>query len=226
MKRKPCSHPKMSSISAGYSCWWKHSKLSKDFWIETDEEFIRVHVVPRRGRLDASMRQSMSSRRARSERGAGRKCTTRAPSTTRCWRTPTMRRPVVLARPRSPSRGNDARSRAKAGVMKRRHMNRSTRKNMDMVQAAFSVLATMSVAMGSWAQEVMGDPLWDAWAVLQPQHHGPPEEQVECLDIFCWEGSHLQPMICGRCKYRRRSLKRCGNTAHAWSGCQFSHSPT
>ena len=27
--------------------WWKDAKASKDFWLETDEELIRVHVVPR-----------------------------------------------------------------------------------------------------------------------------------------------------------------------------------
>lgn len=31
---------------AGLFCGWKQAKVSKDFWIETASEFIRVHVVP------------------------------------------------------------------------------------------------------------------------------------------------------------------------------------
>ena len=27
--------------------WWKDAKLSKDFWIETEDEIVRIHVVPR-----------------------------------------------------------------------------------------------------------------------------------------------------------------------------------
>ena len=32
-----------------FSRWWSQTKLSKDFWIEKDDTFIRIHVVPRRG---------------------------------------------------------------------------------------------------------------------------------------------------------------------------------
>ena len=33
--------------SASFMCWWKRVKKSRYFWIETPEEFIRIHVVPR-----------------------------------------------------------------------------------------------------------------------------------------------------------------------------------
>ena len=32
---------------AAFYRWWRDAKLSKDFWLETDDELIRVHVVPR-----------------------------------------------------------------------------------------------------------------------------------------------------------------------------------
>ena len=34
--------------------WWKDAKMSKDFWIETEDEIIRIHVVPRGGLFDPS----------------------------------------------------------------------------------------------------------------------------------------------------------------------------
>ena len=89
-------------------------------------------------------------------------------------------------RSRSPvARGVEAKARAQAGMRRRRHMNRSTRqKIMDSAHAAFNVLFTVSLAMGSWAQEVMGDPLWDAWAVLQPRRPHGVEERADCLELF------------------------------------------
>ena len=34
--------------------WWKDAKLSKDFWVETEDEMIRIHVVPRAGLFSPS----------------------------------------------------------------------------------------------------------------------------------------------------------------------------
>ena len=33
---------------AGFFCWRRTAKQSRDFWIETEMEYIRIHVVPRR----------------------------------------------------------------------------------------------------------------------------------------------------------------------------------
>ena len=38
--------------SASFVAWWKQADQSRDFWIETSEEFIRVHMVPRKGGFD------------------------------------------------------------------------------------------------------------------------------------------------------------------------------
>ena len=35
--------------SEAFLGWWKGTKVQKDFWIETPERLIRVHVVPRKG---------------------------------------------------------------------------------------------------------------------------------------------------------------------------------
>ena len=39
-----------SDIFGGNSflCWWRGTNITKGFWIETDSEFVRVHVTPRR----------------------------------------------------------------------------------------------------------------------------------------------------------------------------------
>ena len=88
-------------------------------------------------------------------------------------------------RSRTPTSTAEARARAIEGMRRRRFQNRSTKKKlMDGAQHLFSVMATMSVAMGGWAKEVMGEPLWDAWAVLQPQHYMVEEETVDCLELF------------------------------------------
>ncbi len=34
--------------AAGFFSWWRHANQSNDFWIETIDEMIRVHVAPRR----------------------------------------------------------------------------------------------------------------------------------------------------------------------------------
>ena len=38
----------------GFLCWWKTVKQSRDFWVETKTEFIRIHVVPRKTWFDPS----------------------------------------------------------------------------------------------------------------------------------------------------------------------------
>ena len=38
----------------GFLCWWKTVKQSRDFWVETETEFIRIHVVPRKTWFDPS----------------------------------------------------------------------------------------------------------------------------------------------------------------------------
>ncbi|CAE7256949.1 GIP [Symbiodinium sp. CCMP2592] len=35
-----------------FATWWSKTPISKDFWIETPNSFIRIHVVPRRGLFD------------------------------------------------------------------------------------------------------------------------------------------------------------------------------
>eukprot|EP00435_Cladocopium_sp_Y103_P068546 s358_g31.t1 len=58
---KPLFYPKKISLEVhnllvqvpfspvSFIAWWKHADQSRDFWIETKEEFIRVHMVPRKG---------------------------------------------------------------------------------------------------------------------------------------------------------------------------------
>ena len=69
---------------------------------------------------------------------------------------------------------------------------------MDGIQHLFSVMATMSVAMGGWAKEVMGEPLWDAWAVLQPQHYMMEEETIDCLELFAGHACISETFAAGR----------------------------
>ena len=40
--------------AAAFFSWWSHANQSKDFWVETETEMIRVHVVPRRFLFDPS----------------------------------------------------------------------------------------------------------------------------------------------------------------------------
>ena len=37
-----------------YMAWWNGANQSRDFWVETDEELVRIHVVPRKHRFDPS----------------------------------------------------------------------------------------------------------------------------------------------------------------------------
>lgn len=37
---------------SSFHLWWKHANQSRDFWVETEEEFIRVHVMPRKKPFD------------------------------------------------------------------------------------------------------------------------------------------------------------------------------
>lgn len=76
-----------------------------------------------------------------------------------------------------------------AGLRRRRLANRSTtRKLKDEARGLFNVLVTCTMMLGSWTTEVMGDPMWEAWAVLQPRHHlRHPAEGVECLELFAGE---------------------------------------
>lgn len=46
------SHEHLSAVS--FLAWWRNANQSRDFWIETSSEFVRVHVVPRRDVFDPS----------------------------------------------------------------------------------------------------------------------------------------------------------------------------
>ena len=75
--------------------------------------------------------------------------------------------------------------RAVEGLRRRRFQNRGAKeKILDTARSIFMVMATCSMAFGNWAQEVMGDPLWDAWAVLQPRHCEPVEDTPDVLELF------------------------------------------
>ena len=37
---------------SSFFAWWSHANQSRDFWIETENEMIRVHVVPRKFKFD------------------------------------------------------------------------------------------------------------------------------------------------------------------------------
>ena len=83
------------------------------------------------------------------------------------------------SRSRSPRSSDWARARAREGIRRRRFQ-----KLWDGVRSLFTVLTTCSVAMGTWAQEVMGDPMWDAWAVMQAHHPHEETFKVDCLELF------------------------------------------
>ena len=119
------------------------------------------------------------------------------------------------SRSRSPRSSNWARIRTQEGIRRRRFQNRSTKKKLwDSVQSLFTVLATCSVAMGTWAQEVMGDPLWDAWAVMQPHH---PHEEPFKVD---WRKSEIQEDIVEEIWTQRPKLVWLAPPCTVW--CQFS----
>jgi hypothetical protein len=83
---------------------------------------------------------------------------------------------VMLGLSSSESSGDGPRSgspkaRARAGMKRRKMARRSTTQFMkDQAKGLCTVLLACTVAMGGWAREVMADPLWEAWAVLQPRH--------------------------------------------------------
>ena len=93
-------------------------------------------------------------------------------------------------RSRSPLGRDEVKARIQAGMKRKRFESRSTKKKiMDTAQQIFGVLATCSLAMGLWTQEVMGDPLWDAWSVLQSSHPVPDDGRADCLELFAGEAN-------------------------------------
>lgn len=74
--------------------------------------------------------------------------------------------------------------------MRRRKMaNRSTTQKLrDEAVNLCHVMIACTLMVGSWAKELMEDPLWEAWAVLQPRHHTRRHEAgADCLEIFAGE---------------------------------------
>ena len=47
LKFKTCCRQVPQSVQLRFFSWWSHANQSKDFWIETENEMIRIHVVPR-----------------------------------------------------------------------------------------------------------------------------------------------------------------------------------
>jgi hypothetical protein len=67
--------------------------------------------------------------------------------------------------------------------------NRSTTQKLrDEAVNLCHVMIACTLMVGSWAKELMEDPLWEAWAVLQPRHHTRRHEAgADCLEIFAGE---------------------------------------
>ena len=80
------------------------------------------------------------------------------------------------------------REKARGGIRRRRLQRRSTGKKIrDDVVNTFQVLMATSMMMAGWASELLGDPLWDAWAVTQSRHvirESSPDSEIDCLEIF------------------------------------------
>ena len=80
------------------------------------------------------------------------------------------------------------REKARGGLRRRRLQRRSTGKKIrDDVVNTFQVLMATSMMMAGWASELLGDPLWDAWAVTQSRHvirESSPDSEIDCLEIF------------------------------------------
>ena len=97
---------------------------------------------------------------------------------------------VMLGLSSSESSGDGPRSgspkaRARAGMKRRKMARRSTTQFMkDQAKGLCTVLLACTVAMGGWAREVMADPLWEAWAVLQPRHYERDNGGTDCLELF------------------------------------------
>ena len=80
-------------------------------------------------------------------------------------------------------------ARARAGMRRRKMANRSTTQKLrDEAVNLCHVMIACTLMVGSWAKELMEDPLWEAWAVLQPRHHMRRcEGGADCLEIFAGE---------------------------------------
>lgn len=96
-----------------------------------------------------------------------------------------------------------ARERACAGIRRRKMQNRSfTKKIKAEVHGLFNILMACTVMAGSWTHEVVSDPLWEAWALFQPQHHVQHREaHTDCLELFAGEAR-----ISGAYARHRRSV--------------------
>eukprot|EP00435_Cladocopium_sp_Y103_P057946 s39_g20.t1 len=81
------------------------------------------------------------------------------------------------------------RARAREGMKRRRLANRSmARKLRDEVHGLFEVMLACTFMVGSWTKEIIEDPLWEAWAVMQPKHHVKRREaKTDCLELFAGE---------------------------------------
>eukprot|EP00438_Fugacium_kawagutii_P025852 Skav231407 [mRNA] locus=scaffold4039:44689:52020:- [translate_table: standard] len=90
------------------------------------------------------------------------------------------------------SDGADVRSpreRARDGIRRRKLANRSTAQRLkDEARNLFNVLFVCAVTVGNWTQEIVSDPLWEAWAVMQPKHYlREGRSGVDCLEVFAGE---------------------------------------
>jgi hypothetical protein len=82
---------------------------------------------------------------------------------------------------------SELRARARDGERRRKKMRQPLAKRLrGEAQSLWKILLTCSLMVGAWTEEVMGEPLWDAWAVLQPKHHVREEDhaRAECLESF------------------------------------------
>ena len=81
------------------------------------------------------------------------------------------------------------RARARAGIRRRRLANRSVAQKLRAeVYGLFEVMMACTLMVGSLTREVIEDPLWEAWAVLQPKHHVKAREaKTDCLELFAGE---------------------------------------
>lgn len=64
---------------ASFFMWWAGANQSRDFWVETRAELIRVHVVPRKGPFDLrSWQTSLTTLRGQLLGAVGEECTVEA----------------------------------------------------------------------------------------------------------------------------------------------------
>lgn len=86
------------------------------------------------------------------------------------------------------------RERAKQGVRARKRMNMTTSKKLrNNLVFLCTVFATCIGAMSSFAEEVIGEPMADVKAIFTASSQLQPggDREVDCLELFCWEGSYL-----------------------------------